>query len=210
MDPVSTELAKEGISGAVEAAKEFLFKIAGPAAEEVGLLFQDQVKLYRFKNQLRILAKAEAMLKKSGRTPNAVPFRTLLPILEAAATEDDESLSTKWSALLANSAAKTDGAASHPSFPRILSEIAPVEARFLDYLLISGGEADWRSFRADLAVSLRVTQDDIDRHYSNLFRLGLVRIGSSKGVHKGVVQVGPFGKAFLCACSPPENRDTSG
>jgi hypothetical protein len=90
MDPVSTELAKEGISGAVEAAKEFLFKIAGPAAEEIGLLFQDQIKLYRFKNQLRILTKAEAMLKKSGRTPNAVPFRTLLPILEAAGSEDEE------------------------------------------------------------------------------------------------------------------------
>ena len=65
----------------------------------------------------------------------------------------------------------------------------------MDYLLISGGEADWLSFRADLAANLRVTEDNIDRHYGNLFRLGLVRIGSSKGVHKGVVQVGPFGKA---------------
>ena len=132
----------------------------------------------------------------------------MLPILEAAASEDDESLSTKWAALLANSAAKADGAASHPSFPRILSEIAPVEARFLDYLLRSGGKADWSSFRADLALKLRVTQDDIDRYYGNLFRLGLVRIGSKKGVPKGVVQVGPFGKAFLSACSPPESRDT--
>ena len=208
MDPVSTELAKEGISDAVEAVKEFLFKIAGPAAEEIGMLFQDQIKLYRFKNQLRILTKAEAMLKKSGRTPNAVPFRTLLPILEAAGSEDDESLSTKWAALLANSAAKTDGVSSHPSFPRILSEIAPVEALFLDSLLISGGEADWSSFRAELAVKMRVTQDDIDRYYGNLFRLGLVRIGSREGVPQGVVQVGPFGKAFLYACSSPESRDT--
>ena len=122
MDPLSTELANEGISAALETAKAFLSKLIGPAAEEIGLLLQDQVKLYRLKNQLRILVKAEAMLSKAGRTPNAVPFRTLLPILEAAASEDDESLSTKWAALLANSAAKADDYASHPSFPRILSE----------------------------------------------------------------------------------------
>jgi hypothetical protein len=208
MDPVSTELTKEGISGAVEAAKEFLSKLAGPATEEIGLLLQDQVKLYRFKNQLRILAKAEAMLAKAGRTPNAVPFRTLLPILEAAASEDDESLSIKWAALLANSAAKPGGSASHPSFPRILSEIAPVEARFLDFLFSKGGETDWNSFRADLAKNLQVTEDDIDQYHGNLFRLGLVRIASKQGVPKGVVQVGPFGKAFLSACTPPQSEDT--
>lgn len=206
MDPVSTELAKEGISGAVEAAKEFLSKLVGPAAEEIGLLLQDQVKLYRFKNQLRILAKAEAMLLKAGSTPNAVPFRTLLPILEAAASEDDESLSIKWAALLANSAAKPEDYASHPSFPRILSEIAPIEARFLDFLLSKGGETDWNLFRTDLAKRLQVTEADVDQYYGNLFRLGLVRIASREGVPKGVVQVGPFGKAFLSACTPPQSK----
>jgi len=207
MDPVSTELTKEGISGAVEAAKEFLSKLLGPAAEEVGLLLQDQIKLYRFKNQLRILAKAEAMLLKAGRTPNAVPFRTLLPILEAAASEDDESLSNKWAALLANSAAKAGDYASHPSFPRILSEIAPIEARFLDSLLNKGGETDWNSFRTELAKTLDVTEGAIDQYYGNLFRLGLVRITAKEGVPKGVVQVGPFGKAFLSACTPPQSED---
>ena len=208
MDPVSTELAKEGISGAVEAAKEFLSKLVGPATEEIGLLLQDQVKLYRFKNQLRILAKAEAMLLKAGRTPNAVPFRTLLPILEAAASEDDESLSNKWAALLANSAAKAEAYASHPSFPRILSEIAPIEARFLDSLLSKGGETDWNSFRTELAKTLEVTEGDIDQYHGNLFRLGLVRIAAKEGVPKGVVHVGPFGKAFLSACTPPQSEDT--
>lgn len=208
MDPVSTELAKEGISGAVEAAKEFLSKLVGPATEEIGLLLQDQVKLYRFKNQLRILAKAEAMLLKAGRTPTAVPFRTLLPILEAAASEDDESLSTKWAALLANSAAKAEEYASHPSFLRILSEIAPIEARFLDSLLSKGGETYWNSFRTELAKTLEVTEGDIDQYYGNLFRLGLVRISAKERGPKGVVQVGPFGKAFLSACTPPQSADT--
>lgn len=208
MDPVFTETTKEGISSAAEAAKKFLSKLAGPAAEEIGLLLQDQVKLYRFKNRMRILAKAEAMLAKAGLTPNAVPFRTLVPILEYAASEDDESLSTKWAALLANSAAKAESTASHPSFPRILSEIDPGEAKFLDFLLSSGGEADWNSFRVGFAEKFQVNRDDVDRYYGNLFRLGLVRIVSRIGLIKDVIQVGPFGKAFLSACSPPENEDT--
>lgn len=210
MDPVATELAKESISCAVEAAKEFLSKLVGPAAEEIGFLLQDQVKLYRFKNKLKILAKAEAMLLKAGRTPNAVPFRTLRPILDAAGSEDDESLSTKWAALLANAAAKTEDYASHPSFPHILSEIAPIEARFLDSLLSKGGETDWNSFRKELVKTLEVTEGDINQYYGNLFRLGLVRISEKKGGPKGVVQVGvgPFGKAFLSACTPPEREDT--
>jgi len=201
MGPISSELANESISSAAEAAKGFLSKLVGPAAEEIGLLLQDKVKLYRLKNQLSILAKAEAMLLKEGRTPNAVPFRTLLPILEAAAWEDDEALSTKWAALLANSAAKVKDYATHPSFPRILSEIAPNEARFMDSLLSSGGETDWNSFKTDLAKVLEVTEGDIDQYHGNLFRLGLVINISRKG--KNVVQMGPFGKAFLSACTPP-------
>ena len=49
---IEAALAKTGISAACEAAKEFLQKIAGPAAEEVGLLLQDKVRIYRFRNQL--------------------------------------------------------------------------------------------------------------------------------------------------------------
>ena len=208
MDPIFTEITKEGMSSAVEAAKEFLSKLAGPAAEEIGLLLRDQGKLYSFKNRLRVLAKAEAMLAKAGLTPNAVPFRTLVPILEHASSEDDESLSTKWAALLANSAAKAESTASHPSFPQILAEIAPGEARFLDFLLSSGGEVDWNSFRVGLAEKFQVNRDDIDRYYGNLFRLGLVRIVSRQGLIKDIIQVCSFGKAFLSACSPPGSEDT--
>jgi hypothetical protein len=58
-------------------------KLVGPAAEEIRLWF---------KKQLRILGKAQAILQNVGRNPNAVPFHTLLSILEAGTIEDDESL----------------------------------------------------------------------------------------------------------------------
>ncbi len=208
MDPISTELAKESISATVEAAKGFLTKLLGPATEEIGLVLQDKVKLYRFNNQLRILAKAEAMLQKAGLTPKAIPFRTLFPIIEASAFEDDESLCIKWAALLANSAASVNSSAAHPSFPRILSEIAPAEARFLDYLYSKGEEIDWKQFRTELAHLLQVTEEEINKHYGNLFRLGLVLITHPKGRPDNMVKIGPFGNMFLVACIPPEPSDT--
>jgi hypothetical protein len=127
----------------------------------------------------------------------------LLPILEAAASEDDESLSTKWAALLANSAAKIGGYASHPSFPRILSEIAPIEAQLLDLLFNKGGETNWNSFRAELTRTLEVTEGDIDQYYGNLFRLGLITIGRKAGSPNSLVKIGSFGIAFMSACTPP-------
>ena len=44
--------------------------------------------------------------------------------------------------------------------------------------------------------------------FHNLFRLYLVRIGTKKGKLNSVLDVGPFGRAFMSACSPPKRRAT--
>ena len=95
---------RELIKSGLEVIKDFLAKLAGPAAEEVGLLLQDQVRLYRLQNQLRILSKAEKMLHDAKIEPSQVPLRTLVPILEGASLEDDDYLATKWAGLLASAA----------------------------------------------------------------------------------------------------------
>ncbi|MDF0591238.1 Abi-alpha family protein [Candidatus Methanocrinis natronophilus] len=121
-------LAEKG----VDAVIRFLEKIAGPAAEESGLLLQDKVKFYRFKNQVKMLAKAQIMLDEAGVTPRAVPPKTLLPLLDGAALEEDEDLSTKWAALLANAATPNGPFTIYPSYPHILSQLSPNEATLLD------------------------------------------------------------------------------
>ena len=62
------------------------------------------------------------------------------PLLEGAALEDDENLSNKWAGLLASAATSNEAEHSHPSFPRILSEMSPREALILDKLYRVGGE----------------------------------------------------------------------
>lgn len=57
-------------------------------------------------------------------------LKIIFPILEGCSLEDeDDNLATKWAALLASAAA---GDPVHTSYPKILAELTPAEARLLD------------------------------------------------------------------------------
>ena len=59
-DPIGKALEK-GLEAALEPANRFLQTLAGPGVEEIGLSLQDRVRFRRFKNQVRMLAKANRM-----------------------------------------------------------------------------------------------------------------------------------------------------
>ena len=52
---------------AIDKASKFLELILSPPLEELGLLGKDQIKFWRFKNQVRILNLAQDYLKKKKR-----------------------------------------------------------------------------------------------------------------------------------------------
>lgn len=54
------------IEKSLELAKEFLSKLVGPSVEEMGLLFSDNVKLWRLKNQTRNFEKIKEIADKRG------------------------------------------------------------------------------------------------------------------------------------------------
>src|SRR4051794_39873173 len=112
---IGVELAKKSVDTAAKAAENFLAKLTGPVAEELGAILQDRVRVYRFKNQLSMLGKAQEMLLQAHVKPESVPLRLLLPLLDGASLEDEENLSTKWAALLANSAHLELRRVMHPS-----------------------------------------------------------------------------------------------
>ena len=61
-----------------------------------------------------------------------MPARTGLAILQRASREEDDSMQTRWAALLANAARSDKKADLPPSFPEILAALSPGEARLLD------------------------------------------------------------------------------
>jgi hypothetical protein len=80
---------------------------------------------------------AARRIEESGlprRAYTDIPDPLLRSILEEGGTEDDPELQTRWANLLANLITER-GAAVRRAFPRILSELEPVEALMLDGLV---------------------------------------------------------------------------
>ena len=211
-EAISGALVKGGIEHGVEAAKSLLQKLCGPAAEEFGAMLQDRTRVYRLKNQLRMLGKVQTMLDNAGTGVHSVPLRTLLPFLEGAALEDDEDLSDKWAGLLATAASSNESGLMHPSFPRILSEMSPRDAFVLDRLYQLGTPINWIAFRKQLTVELETQEDSIHQAYGNLHRLGLCNVTSSgfgvvtTPVNSSVIKLTKFGEFFLNAANGPKFR----
>jgi len=226
MESIETALVKTGIPAAFKAAKEFLVKIAGPAAEEVGLLLQDKVRIYRFRNQLKVLAKAQKMLDDAGVSPTSVPLKTLLPLLNGAALEEEDDLSTKWAALLANAATPNSPLAIYPSFPHILSQLSPRDARVLDAiydlaLRLDLGPGRWierGGNRESIMQVMGMSPEEFDLVTDNLIRLGLC---SGQGTKlsfidikdqvfqlkdKGTISITQLGYEFVTACRQPPKK----
>src|SRR5579864_2267140 len=66
-------------SGAADKLADIIHKLAGPMAEEIGLLMADTIKVYRVKNWLKVAEKTQALLGKAKLPPTAVPPRLFLP-----------------------------------------------------------------------------------------------------------------------------------
>ncbi|RDK84655.1 Abi-alpha family protein [Marinirhabdus gelatinilytica] len=107
----------------LDLAKEFLNKLMGPSVEEVGLLVSDNIRVWRFKNQIRLLNNVEKYIKKKKIKPKKVPLKILLPLLENASLEEEPLLNEMWENLLIN---YIDSSKNLNSiiFPKILSQLS--------------------------------------------------------------------------------------
>jgi hypothetical protein len=206
----------------VPAAQDFAVKISGSPASELGELLADKVRYRRWKNQVRIVNKATKYAQEAGIDPQSVKLTVLTPLLENAANEEDESMTDRWAALLAN-AASNDGAEISPSFPATLARLSPMDAQVLDAVHVA------LSKLAGLHIGVTGVQaGQIAEHYGwpagdvlisfeILQAAGLCASGSPAMVEaeKGKPKQGllgsdrsyvietEFGRRFLEACTPP-------
>jgi hypothetical protein len=139
MDPAElVKAAPELVKGAaaIGAAVPFtgiVKRMLGPAADEVAEMWRDQVRVYRYGRQVKLLEKVEKIAKDAGFTPQAVPPKILFPLLDGASFEDDETLHDMWAALLAN-ASSPDDKPIKPIFIQALKAMTPDEARLLHFI----------------------------------------------------------------------------
>src|SRR2546423_1921686 len=190
----SGDIAKAGFETIFKPFADLIGKLAGPAAQEIGLTLQDHVRVLRLRRQLRLFKRVKEMLDEAYLEAHRVPLKILGPIIENASVEEDDSLQDRWAALLANAAADRDRI--HPSFAEILKQLNSIEVLFLDvlYELAQVDERgckqyqviikmldrlDWRvASEAEFEGGLKEMKRKIEMSGSegNLSRLGLVQV----------------------------------
>ncbi len=126
-EPAVTHLAK-----ALSDVTDIVHKIAGPVAEEFGLILGDKAREYRLRNLIHTLPRVQKMLADARIDPSPIPPRLSLPALEAASLEDSTILQERWAALLANATNPKHWAPVLPAYVEILKQLSPQEASVLD------------------------------------------------------------------------------
>lgn len=128
---ISSETLNKGIDAARDAAKEFLGKLIMPSVEEVGLLIQDKVKMWRLNNQIKMLNKARTICEQNKINIRSISPKLIAPLLEGASLEEDENMQEKWAALLSNLIDSEQNIQNHV-FPYMLSQLSSNEVSALD------------------------------------------------------------------------------
>jgi hypothetical protein len=227
IEPVTAAaaLAKAGKAALPDAspeAEEFAGQVTGAGRKEVGAWFADHIRLRRLKSQLKIFGKAQKHAEKAGFDPQVVKMNVLVPLLEAGSLEEDETMSDRWAALLANAAnPETDSPSVEPSFPEILRQLTPRDAAILDSVF---GVADplpqeeWIGRGATgegVRASLGCDESEFAVSRQNLIRLGLCSppaggLAFVEGDHRypvvnsDILCLTQFGHAFVLACRVAE------
>jgi len=213
-------LPPEVTNAAVEEAKGLLNKFLGPAFNEAGAMLGNNVRMFRLREEIKLLRKAEQILSEEGLEPKAVNMRVLLPLLDTAVLEDNEDMAERWASLLASAANPNNKTALEASFIEILKQLVPSHAFVLDvfYEQIKRDKlppekwAERGYVFSDLKGFLQRDVPQFDVAIDNLLRLHLVayptpNLGIANG-HEVRVQVTSsnilcatsLGYAFVSAC----------
>jgi hypothetical protein len=175
---MADELSTEALKQAIEPVSDLIKRIAGPAADEIGEYLGAVFRPYTVMRKVEAMLKTQRMLKERGISPQSVPPRLLLPILEGASIEDDEDLHTRWAALLANASASPGSV--HPSYIEILRQLDPQDAAFLDKLYDHFKETGrsvvrpWMNATYAEKSERLESGDNPEIPFNNLVRLGLI------------------------------------
>jgi len=193
------------IEQAIDLLKGFLDKAIGPAVDEWGAMLADNVKLRRFKNQIRNLEKAKKIAEERKISIRQINLKALVPYLEGVSMEEDETLQEMWANLFVNYLDSEKNLTINV-YPDILKQLSTNEVVILKFM----EENDKR-----LLMNLRTqTGKNYFGKYSleelgNLDRLGLIREEPNYSFYDGhkFEELQPekfylteFAEAFLNAC----------
>lgn len=156
----------------------FLGKVVGPAIQDLGEIAKQYTEYWKLRNALHLRDKFERVLLERG-SPQlaALPLRIGLPLLDAAVTEDDETLQTLWANLLASAMTEKGVTVVTKSFVEVLRQIDVVDAELftaLHHMHLRAVVKKGDNYYINTSQKRDVVQVSVA--LNNLERLGLLRI----------------------------------
>lgn len=118
----------------IDGAESFLRTLLGTATVELGGIIGDEIKYRRFKNQVKIFTRAEALLKSKSINPKQINLKTIVPLIEYSSLEEEETSQIIWANVIANiSSYETEGSLNLKCI-EVLKQITSNEIILLDKL----------------------------------------------------------------------------
>jgi hypothetical protein len=167
---------------AADVAADFAKRALGPFGDAAGKALASPIEQFNERRARRfqqILAKTADALSEI--EPQPVPDYLALPLIQHGTLVDDEDLQAIWAQLIASASSGSAECAVWPSFPQILSELSPLEARILGHLyevILSRyrGEYDYTELEIGSFVELHGgSTQDARLVQDNFIRLQLLR-----------------------------------
>ena len=158
-----------------------------PSIKELGEMAGDTIRYFRFKNEVNILVKAQAVVKERVYRPNRISSKIFGTIVKYGSLEDEESMLDKWANLLANAVNPNAIKETKRTYIEILKQLSPKEALILDkFFDYYSAESIRRDHNFQEAISIKgehlkelsgLEQAQYERCMDNILRLNLLGTG---------------------------------
>ena len=125
---------KAVMTAAAEKTEGLLKTLFGKAFEETGEMIADQVRLRRFKSQIKIFEKAEKYLKDKKIDLKKINLKVLAPLVEYSSYEEDENLQDLWAKLIKNILSRPASVILQQNAIEVLNKVSNEEVKILDYV----------------------------------------------------------------------------
>jgi hypothetical protein len=192
--------------------------IAGPLEQGMGI-FEDKLKYMRRERQVRLMQRADQLLKEIGlpQPTRPIPLKLAVPLLEAASLEDDDYLQDLWARLLVNAGNGGSRVNLQRAYIAILEQLTSFEAAILQKIYSLPYEETRHEgieigmLPQEVAVGrddgkegdLPEPTEDVKLALANIARLGCIVIQKSWGGGELFKKVNPtlLGRSFVEACT---------
>jgi Abortive infection alpha len=179
--PISDEQAKLGqeLVKAVRDGSSYFTDILGDLPKDlIGLLIGDRVKAKRIERMVALWQKTRERLQDRRIDPQLPSLKYAIPILEAAAVEENEELQDLWSRLLAAAMDPNRRDAMRQSFLTVVKQMDPTDVLVFKAIYDHGRGVAWvAAANVAIARDFKRSTDKVMVSINHLDRLGCISGG---------------------------------